>query len=126
MPVSIWRPVRSLLRQDPEVILVGEMRDPATATIALQASLTGQLVLTTFHAASRSGAISRLLDMGIEPYIVHPAFSRSSRNDWFANYARVRCHRKRPTPSWDLPFRALVCRADASRANIPATTVALC
>jgi general secretion pathway protein E len=62
--------LRSLLRQDPEVILVGEMRDPTTAAIALQASLTGQLVLTTFHAASAAGAISRLLDMGIEPYIV--------------------------------------------------------
>lgn len=62
--------LRSLLRQDPEVIVVGEMRDPATAGIALQASLTGQLVLTTFHAGSAAGAISRLCDMGIEPYIV--------------------------------------------------------
>ena len=52
--------LRSLLRQDPEVILVGEMREPATASIALQASLTGQLVLTTFHPASAAGAISRL------------------------------------------------------------------
>ena len=62
--------LRSLLRQDPEVILVGEMRDPATAGIALQASLTGQLVLTTFHAGSACAAISRLLDMGLEPYIL--------------------------------------------------------
>ena len=62
--------LRSLLRQDPEVIFVGEMRDPATAGIALQASLTGQLVLTTFHAGSAAGAISRLLDMGVEPYIL--------------------------------------------------------
>jgi type II secretory ATPase GspE/PulE/Tfp pilus assembly ATPase PilB-like protein len=62
--------LRSLLRQDPEVILVGEMRDPATAGIALQASLTGQLVLTTFHASSAAGAISRLLDMGLEPYVL--------------------------------------------------------
>jgi general secretion pathway protein E len=62
--------LRSLLRQDPEVIVVGEMRDPTTAGIALQASLTGQLVLTTFHAGSAAAAISRLCDMGIEPYIV--------------------------------------------------------
>ena len=62
--------LRSLLRQDPEVIVVGEMRDPTTAGIALQASLTGQLVLTTFHAGSAAGAISRLCDMGIEPYVV--------------------------------------------------------
>ena len=62
--------LRSLLRQDPEVILVGEMRDPATACVAFQAALTGQLVLTTFHAGSAAGAISRLLDMGLEPYVL--------------------------------------------------------
>ena len=60
----------SLLRQDPQVIMVGEMRDPVTAGIALQASLTGQLVLTTFHAGSAAGAISRLSDMGVEPYVL--------------------------------------------------------
>jgi type II secretory ATPase GspE/PulE/Tfp pilus assembly ATPase PilB-like protein len=62
--------LRSLLRQDPQVILVGEMRDPVTAGIALQASLTGQLVLTTFHAGSAAGALSRLADMGVEPYVL--------------------------------------------------------
>jgi len=62
--------LRSMLRQDPEVILVGEMRDPTTAGVAFQAALTGQLVLTTFHAGSAAGAISRLLDMGVEPYIL--------------------------------------------------------
>ena len=62
--------LRALLRQDPEVILIGEMRDPATASTALQASLTGQLVLTTFHASSAAGAVNRLLDMGLEPYVL--------------------------------------------------------
>jgi general secretion pathway protein E len=62
--------LRSLLRQDPEVIAVGEIRDPATAATALQASLTGQLVLTTFHGGTAAGALSRLSDMGIEPYIL--------------------------------------------------------
>ncbi|HEY4310668.1 MAG TPA: GspE/PulE family protein [Pirellulales bacterium] len=62
--------LKSLLRQDPQVIMVGEMRDPVTAAIALQASLTGQLVLTTIHAGSAAGAIGRLLDMGVEPYIL--------------------------------------------------------
>ncbi|HEV3418304.1 MAG TPA: GspE/PulE family protein [Pirellulales bacterium] len=62
--------LRSLMRQDPEVILVGEIRDRATAEIAFQAALTGQLVLSTFHAASATGAISRLSDMGIEPYLL--------------------------------------------------------
>lgn len=62
--------LRSLLRQDPEVILVGEIRDRETANVALQAALTGQLVLTTFHASSACGALSRLADMGIEDYVL--------------------------------------------------------
>jgi general secretion pathway protein E len=62
--------LRSLLRQDPEVIVVGEIRDRSTAEIAFQASLTGHLVLTTFHAGNASGAIGRLADMGIEPYLL--------------------------------------------------------
>jgi len=62
--------LRSILRQDPEVIMVGEIRDRITAEVALQASLTGQLVLSSFHAGSATVAISRLSDMGIEPYII--------------------------------------------------------
>jgi general secretion pathway protein E len=62
--------LRSLLRQDPEVIVVGEVRDRTTAEVAFQASLTGHLVLTTFHAGNASGAIGRLSDMGIEPYLL--------------------------------------------------------
>jgi len=62
--------LRSALRQDPQVIMIGEMRDPVTAGVALQASLTGQLVLTSFHAGSAAEALVRLLDMGIEPYML--------------------------------------------------------
>ena len=62
--------LRSLMRQDPEVIAVGEIRDRKTAETVFQASLTGHLVLTTFHAGSAAGAISRLADMGIEPYLL--------------------------------------------------------
>ena len=62
--------LRSLLRQDPEVIVVGEIRDRVTAEVAFQASLTGHLVLSTFHAGSAAGAIGRLSDMGIEPYLL--------------------------------------------------------
>ena len=62
--------LKSLMRQDPEVIFVGEIRDRHTAETAFQASLTGQLVLTTFHSSSAAGAISRLSDMGIEPYLL--------------------------------------------------------
>lgn len=60
--------LKALLRQDPEVILVGEIRDADTAAVVFQASLTGHLVLTTFHAGSASEAVSRLLDMELEPY----------------------------------------------------------
>jgi type II secretory ATPase GspE/PulE/Tfp pilus assembly ATPase PilB-like protein len=58
------------MRQDPDVILVGEIRDPETAEAAFQAALTGHLVLTTFHAGSAAEAITRLLDMQIEPYLI--------------------------------------------------------
>jgi type II secretory ATPase GspE/PulE/Tfp pilus assembly ATPase PilB-like protein len=62
--------LRFLMRQDPEVILVGEIRDRPTAEAALQASLTGHLLLTTFHAGSAAETVGRLLEMGIEPYIL--------------------------------------------------------
>ena len=62
--------LRSLMRQDPEVIAIGEIRDRSTAEVAFQASLTGHLVLSTFHAGSASGALGRLADMEIEPYLL--------------------------------------------------------
>ena len=62
--------LRALLRQDPDVILVGEIRDQETAQLAVQASLTGHLVLATLHTNDAPSAISRLLDIGIEPYLV--------------------------------------------------------
>jgi general secretion pathway protein E len=62
--------LRSVLRQDPDIIMVGEMRDTETATTALQAALTGHLVLSTLHTNSAAGAITRLRDMGVEPYLV--------------------------------------------------------
>jgi len=62
--------LRALLRQDPDVILVGEIRDPETATLAIQASLTGHLVLGTLHTNDAPGAIPRLIDIGIEPYLI--------------------------------------------------------
>ena len=62
--------LRSLLRQDPEVIMIGEIRDRVSAEIAIQACLTGQLMLTTYHADSAATAVSRLLEMGIEPYLL--------------------------------------------------------
>jgi type II secretory ATPase GspE/PulE/Tfp pilus assembly ATPase PilB-like protein len=64
------RGLRSLLRQDPEVIMIGEVRDAQTASIAIEAALTGHLVFTTLHAGSACGVVGRLLDMGIEPYLL--------------------------------------------------------
>ena len=62
--------LRSFLRQDPDVIMVGEIRDRETAEIAIQASLTGHLVFSTVHTNDAAGAITRLIDMGVEPYLV--------------------------------------------------------
>ncbi len=62
--------LRAILRQDPDVVMVGEIRDAETAEIAIQASLTGHLVLSTLHTNDASGAVTRLLDMGIEPFLV--------------------------------------------------------
>jgi general secretion pathway protein E len=62
--------LRSILRQDPNVILIGEIRDLETAEIAIQASLTGHLVFSTLHTNDAAGAITRLVDMGVEPFLV--------------------------------------------------------
>jgi general secretion pathway protein E/type IV pilus assembly protein PilB len=64
------RGLRSILRHDPDVILVGEIRDIETAEIAVQASLTGHLVFSTLHTNDAPGAVTRLVDMGVEPYLV--------------------------------------------------------
>src|SRR5439155_4934786 len=62
--------LRSVLRQDPDVIMVGEIRDRETATMAIQSALTGHLVLSTLHTNDAASAVTRLLDLGIEPYLV--------------------------------------------------------
>jgi general secretion pathway protein E/type IV pilus assembly protein PilB len=68
--LSFARGLRSILRHDPDVILVGEIRDLETAEIAVQASLTGHLVFSTLHTNDAPGALTRLVDMGVEPYLV--------------------------------------------------------
>ena len=62
--------LRSLVRQDPDIVMVGEIRDKETASLAINAALTGHLVLSTLHTNSASGAIARLLDMGVEPFLL--------------------------------------------------------
>jgi len=68
--LSFSRVLRAFLRQDPDRILVGETRDAETAQIAIQASLTGHLVFTTLHTNDSTGAVTRLVDMGIEPFLI--------------------------------------------------------
>jgi len=68
--MSFARGLRAILRQDPDVVMVGEIRDLETAEIAVQASLTGHLVLSTLHTNSAIGAITRLRDMGVEPFLL--------------------------------------------------------
>ncbi len=68
--LTFARGLRSILRHDPDVILVGEIRDLETAEIAVQASLTGHLVFSTLHTNDAPGAVTRLVDMGVEPYLV--------------------------------------------------------
>lgn len=68
--LTFARGLRSIVRQDPDVILVGEIRDAETAEIAINAALTGHLVLSTFHANDAATAIPRLLDMGVEPFLL--------------------------------------------------------
>ncbi|MGB2192936.1 MAG: GspE/PulE family protein, partial [Luminiphilus sp.] len=64
------RGLRAILRQDPDVVMVGEIRDLETAEIAVQASLTGHLVLSTLHTNTAIGAVTRLQDMGVEPFLL--------------------------------------------------------
>ncbi|MCX7019862.1 MAG: GspE/PulE family protein [bacterium] len=68
--LTFARCLRSILRQDPDVILVGEIRDVETAQIAIQASLTGHLVFSTLHTNSAAATVTRLIDMGIEPFLI--------------------------------------------------------
>jgi type IV pilus assembly protein PilB len=68
--MTFGKALRSFLRQDPDIIMVGEMRDLETAQISIQASLTGHLVLSTLHTNDAPGAVTRMLDMGVEPFLI--------------------------------------------------------
>jgi type II secretory ATPase GspE/PulE/Tfp pilus assembly ATPase PilB-like protein len=71
--VTFASALRSIVRQDPDVILVGEIRDPETAEIAISAALTGHLVLSTLHTNDAAGAVSRLINLGVAPFLVASA-----------------------------------------------------
>jgi type IV pilus assembly protein PilB len=67
--------LRSLLRQDPDVVMIGEIRDQETARIAVQASLTGHMVLSTLHTNDAPSSITRLINIGVEPYLISAALN---------------------------------------------------
>ncbi|MBF0189682.1 MAG: Flp pilus assembly complex ATPase component TadA [Magnetococcales bacterium] len=89
------RALRHFLRHDPDVIMVGEIRDGETARIAVQAALTGHLVLTTLHTNDAPGAVARLLDMGVEPYLLSSAVTLVIAQR-LARLLCVRCRRPAP------------------------------
>ena len=86
--------LRAILRQDPDVIMLGEIRDQETAQIAVQASLTGHLVLSTLHTNSAVGAVTRLRDMGIEPFLI----ASSLKGVMAQRLVRRLCHCATPAP----------------------------
>src|SRR5690606_17149513 len=73
--VSFANSLRSILRQDPDIVMIGEMRDKETVDIAVRAALTGHLVLSTLHTNSAAGAISRMIDMEVEPFMLASTLS---------------------------------------------------
>jgi general secretion pathway protein E len=101
--MTFARGLRAILRQDPDVVMVGEIRDRETAEIAVQSSLTGHLVLSTLHTNSAIGAITRLVDMGIEPFLL----SSSLLGVLAQRLVRVLC-----------PHCKLSCTADAAETAV--------
>jgi general secretion pathway protein E len=105
------RALRSILRQDPQVLALGEIRDTATATLAIQAALSGHRLICTFHAATLAGAISRLIEMGIEPYQITSSI--------YGAMALRLLRRKTPTGyGGRLPVAEFIRLDDAARAAI--------
>lgn len=102
--VSFSKVLSSILRQDPDVIMVGEVRDSETAQLALQAALTGHLVLSTLHTSDAAGAFARLFDMGCEPFLV----SASVRGVLAQRLVRLICpHCRQPYTPTAAELRAL-------------------
>lgn len=95
--LTFARGLRAVLRQDPDVVLVGEVRDAETARLALEASLTGHLVLTTLHTGSAAGALTRLVDMGIEPYLVASSLTLAVAQRLVRTPCRSCSHQVRPS-----------------------------
>jgi type IV pilus assembly protein PilB len=96
--------LRSILRQDPDIIMVGEIRDKETAQLAVQAALTGHLVLSTLHTNNAIGAIPRLIDMGVDPYLIAPTLILSVAQ----RLARMTCESSRKLVPIDSTIKAQI------------------
>ncbi|WP_370590860.1 type II secretion system ATPase GspE [Thiohalobacter sp. COW1] len=121
--MSFARGLRAILRQDPDVVMVGEIRDLETAEIAVQASLTGHLVLSTLHTNSAVGAVTRLRDMGVEPFLV----ASSLVGVLAQRLVRVLCHECRvPYTANEADCRALEVDAAQPPTLYRATGCAAC
>ncbi|MFU8779900.1 MAG: GspE/PulE family protein [Kiritimatiellia bacterium] len=99
--LTFARVLRSFLRQDPDIIMVGEIRDLETAEIAIQASLTGHLVFSTLHTNDAAGAFTRLVDMGVEPYLVASAVEGVIAQR-LVRCLCTRCRKRVPLPEADV------------------------
>lgn len=104
--------LRSILRQDPDVILVGEIRDKETAALAIQAALTGHLVLSTLHTNNAAGAIPRLIDMGVDPFLIAPTLVLAMAQ----RLAKKTCEDARQEVPMDEPTRVMI---DKQFADLP-------
>jgi general secretion pathway protein E len=110
--MTFARGLRAILRQDPDVVMVGEVRDLETAEIAVQASLTGHLVLSTLHTNSAIGATTRLRDMGVEPFLL----SSSLTGLLAQRLVRVLCRScRRPAEADDREMELLGLSLDTTR-----------
>ncbi len=110
--LTFARGLRSILRHDPDVILIGEIRDQETAQIAVQASLTGHLVFSTLHTNDAPGALTRLVDMGVEPYLVASSLEAVLAQ----RLVRVLCNECKQ------PDTSLAAQAFKAQVGIPAST----
>jgi type IV pilus assembly protein PilB len=110
--VNFGKALRSILRHDPDVVMIGEIRDRETADIAIKAALTGHMVLGTLHTNSAASTITRLIDMGVEPYLVAAALRLTVAQRLLRRLCR---HCRIPRPLTDLEALALGTRELAGR-----------
>src|SRR5262249_39705805 len=103
--------LRAILRHDPDIIMIGEIRDRETAEAAVQASLTGHLVFSTLHTNDAAGATTRLLDMGVEPFLVASSVE-GVRAQRLVRRICPACRRPRAAVRHDLPDEAQLGPAD--------------